>query len=534
MIREPRRLHALRDRIYLIETFAQYVFSAKHTAVVLQHTQKIVAHLCDRFTLTALIPTRKPCERLLDRGLAHGTVITMLTEKLNDAIARGAAEHHDVEQRNAAATVGAEHRHARALAHRIQARHRLLAAARAGHDLAVAIGRDAAHRVMRGRADRYCLFRRVDVQEGVHHVAYAWQTFVDHLFAKVVDLEQHVIAMRPAAAALAHLGRDRAAHHVAARKVLHIGRVALHEAFAVLVDEITALATRAFGNEHALAGDAGRMELEEHHVFERKTGTQHHAHAIAGVDARVGVGAEQAADAARREQGRLCLDHQRLAGLDLEHHRAEDITLVVLDEVYRIKLVEKMRLRADVLLIERVQDRMARAIRRRAGARGLIAAEVLALATEGALIDLAVVEPRERHACVLELHHQARGRSAHVFDRVLVAEVIAALHRVVHVPVPVVRAHVAERGIHAALRRDRVRARRKDLGYDGHRGLRLGQLQRGAQATAARADHQRVEAPPRHCLLYFHHQAPEITCTTHTPIASSAAASATSTVRRTA
>src|SRR3569623_1227768 len=443
----------------------------------------------------------------------------MLTEILNDAIARGAAEHHDVEQRIAAETVGAVHRHARALAHRIQARHRLLDAARAGHDLAVAIGRDAAHRVMRGREHRYCLFRRVDVQEGVHHVAYAGQTVVDHLFAEVVDLELHVIAMRPTAAALAYLGRDRAAHHVATREVLRLGRVALQAAFAVLVDEITALATRAFGNELALAGDAGRMELEELHVFERKTRAQHHAHAVAGVDARVGVGAEQAADAARR---------------DLERHRAEDITLVVLDEVYRIKLVEKMRLRADVLLIERVQDRMARAIRRRAGARGLIAAEVLALATEGALIDLAVVKPRERHACVLELHHQARGRSAHVFDGVLVAEVIAALHRVVLVPVPVVRAHVAERGIHAALRRDRVRARRKDLGYNGHRGLRLGQLQRGAQATAARAAHQRVDAPPRPSLLYFHHQAPEITCTTHTPIASSAAAIATSTVRRTA
>src|SRR3569832_537664 len=291
MIREPRRLHALRDLFYLFETFAQYVFSAKHTAVVLHRTLLIVAHLCERFTLTALIPTRKPCERLLARGHAHGTEITMLTEILNDAIARGAAEHHDVEQRIAAETVGAVHRHARALAHRIQARHRLLDAARAGHDHTVAIGRDAAHRVMRGREHRYCLFRRGDVQEGVHHVAYAGQTFVDHLFAEVVDLEQHVIAMRPTAAALAYLGRDRAAHHVATREVLRLGRVALHEAFAVLVDEITALATRAFGNEHALAGDAGRMELEELHVFERKTRAQHHAHAVAGVDARVCVGA---------------------------------------------------------------------------------------------------------------------------------------------------------------------------------------------------------------------------------------------------
>src|SRR5687767_12968332 len=78
-----------------------------------------------------------------------------------------------------------------------------------------------------------------------------------------------------------------------------------------------------------------------------------------------------------------------------------------------------------------------------------------------ALVDLAVVEPVERHAHVLELDDYLDRLAAHELDRVLVAEVVGALDRVVHVPVPVVRLVVAERRGDPALRRDRVRARRK-------------------------------------------------------------------------
>ena len=62
---------------------------------------------------------------------------------------------------------------------------------------------------------------------------------------------------------------------------------------------------------------------------------------------------------------------------------------------------------------------------------------------------------------MLELVDDLRRHLAHVLDRVLVAEPVRALDRVVHVPEPVVLGHVAERGADAALRRDRVRARRE-------------------------------------------------------------------------
>src|SRR3546814_3552389 len=53
---------------------------------------------------------------------------------------------------------------------------------------------------------------------------------------------------------------------VARREILRRRGIALHEALAFAVGEIAALAARAFGDEHARAVNAGRVELrsEEH------------------------------------------------------------------------------------------------------------------------------------------------------------------------------------------------------------------------------------------------------------------------------
>ena len=64
--------------------------------------------------------------------------------------------------------------------------------------------------------------------------------------------------------------------------------------------------------------------------------------------------------------------------------------------------------------------------------------------------------------------------------RVLVDQVVAALDRVEHVPLPVVLLEVAEGGTHAALRRAGVGAGRVELGED--RGVRTPAL---ASSSAA-------------------------------------------------
>ena len=94
--------------------------------------------------------------------------------------------------------------------------------------------------------------------------------------------------------------------------------------------------------------------------------------------------------------------------------------------------------------------------------RGALAV-FLHVAAERPLIDLPDLGARERHAEMLELDDRRDRLAAHVFDRVLVAEPVRPLDRVVHVPAPVVVAHIAERGGDAALRRDGMAAGREHL-----------------------------------------------------------------------
>ena len=109
----------------------------------------------------------------------------------------------------------------------------------------------------------------------------------------------------PDAAPLADLDGHGARDHVARGQVLGVRGVALHEALAVGVGEVAALAARAFGDEHAGAVDAGRVELHELHVLQRQAGAQHHGVAVARAGVRARAGEIGAAIAAGRQDGLL-------------------------------------------------------------------------------------------------------------------------------------------------------------------------------------------------------------------------------------
>src|SRR5229473_349413 len=99
-----------------------------------------------------------------------------------------------------------------------------------------------------------------------------------------------MILVRTTAAALADLDRHRPADHIARREVLGVRGIALHEALALAVGQIAALAARALGYEAPGAIDPGRVELDELHVLQRQSGAQHHRVAVAGAGMRRGAG----------------------------------------------------------------------------------------------------------------------------------------------------------------------------------------------------------------------------------------------------
>ncbi len=269
--------------------------------------------------------------------------------------------------------------------------------------------------------------------------------------------------------------------------------VALHEALAGRVREIPALAARAFRDQHARAVDTGRVELHELHVLQREARACDHGVAVTRAGMRRGAGEVGAAVAARRQHRLLGAEAVQRAVFEAERDHAADTAVLVPDEVDREVLDEELRRVPERLTVERVQDGVPRTVGRRARAlRRRAPAVVGGHAAERTLIDAAVFRAAERHAVVLEFVDRVRCVAAEVLDRVLVAEPVGTLDGIVHVPLPAVGSHVADRGGDAALRRDRMRARREHFGHAGRLEAGLRAAERRPEARAAGAHHDHV------------------------------------------
>src|SRR5690606_38483674 len=123
--------------------------------------------------------------------------------------------------------------------------------------LAMNVGGDATHHVMAGRDDRYRRNHRIDVGKGLGQLADTGQTAVQHVFTEVIELEQDVILVRTTAVAGDHFLDHGTGDHVAAGQILGVGRIALHEALAMHVDQVTTLAAATFGHQYAGTGNTG-------------------------------------------------------------------------------------------------------------------------------------------------------------------------------------------------------------------------------------------------------------------------------------
>ena len=92
------------------------------------------------------------------------------------------------------------------------------------------------------------------------------------------------------------------------------------------------------------------------------------------------------------------------------------------------------------------------------GASGLATLTViLGLATKGTLVNTTLFRTGERQAHVFQLKHRLGTFATHIFDGVLVADIVGALDCVIHVPAPViVGVSAGDRTGNATLCGDRV------------------------------------------------------------------------------
>src|ERR1700719_1917349 len=321
------------------------------------------------------------------------------------------------------------------------------------------IVRDAAHVVMRGRQYRDRLARPLDPGKDLGGFGSAGKPQMQHVGIEVLEMQQNVIALRPAAAALADLDRHGAGDHVARRKIFGRRRIALHEALAFGIRQIAALAAGSLGDQAAGAVNAGRMTLDELHVLQWQSGAQCHGIAVAGADMRLGRRKISAAAAARRQHDDLRPEQMQRAVFEPPCHDPTALVFIH-DQVEHDVLDEELGVVLEALLVKGMEHRMSRPVSGGAGALGQSLAPLHGMAAKRPLIEQAVLGSREWPPEMLELDDRFHGIAAHEFDRVLVAEPVGPLDGVVHVPAPVVLAHIPERRADAALRRDGMAAGR--------------------------------------------------------------------------
>ncbi len=226
------------------------------------------------------------------------------------------------------------------------------------------------------------------------------------------------------------------------------------------------------------------MELHELHVLERNADAQRHRRAVAGARIRVRRRAVLPSGSAGREDDGLAADRLQPA---VQQIPADDTlaAAVVDDELPREELLVHLDVALAHLLVQHLDEHVAGDVggvdraRRPGGA-------------ERALREPAVLVAREEAAPVLELVDVARSLTREDLDRVLVAEVVGALHGVERVTLGTVVGRIPERGVDAALRRSRVGAGRMQL--RDHHDVGTGVVRRdsGAHAGAAGTHHQDV------------------------------------------
>ena len=257
-----------------------------------------------------------------------------------------------------------------------------------------------------------------------------------------------------------------------------------HEAIAVRVAQVRALAAAALGDQHAVRLQRRRVELHELHVLERHARPPGHRHAVARAGVGVGRAVVHAPHAAGGEDRVVRGDAVHAAADDVPGQHA-DAAAAVDREVEREELLVDRHLVLQQLLVEHVDQHVARdvgGVDRARRARG----------AERALRDAAVGEAREHRAHVLELVDVARRLGAHDLDRVLVAQVVRALDGVERVDLGAVLGGVAERGVDAALGGAGVGARRMQLRDDRDVGAGALGFDGSAHAGKARTDHHNV------------------------------------------
>ena len=157
------------------------------------------------------------------------------------------------------------------------------------------------------------------------------------------------------------------------------------------------------------------MKLHELQILQWEPGTQHHRIAVTGTDVRRRAGEIGAAITTRRKNHRVAMKAVHAAFRQVQRDDAPAFAILH-DEVDSEILYKELGIVFQRLLIERVQHRVTRTIRRRTGSLCRPLAKFGCHSTERALINPSVVCARERYAVMFQFQDRCGCLSAHVCD----------------------------------------------------------------------------------------------------------------------
>ena len=355
-------------------------------------------------------------------------------------------------------------------------------------DLAPEGGGNPPHGVVGGGHHRHRLLQGVHPQVDAAELGDVGKLLLDDLRGQVGEVQEHVVLLGAHPPALPHLQVHGPGDHVPGGQVLDGGGVALHEALPRGVPQDAPFPPGPLGEEDAQGVKPRGVELVELHVLERKPLAVEDGLQVPGEGVGVGGHLVDAAKAPRGDDDGLGLEEVQFSRGQLVGHQTLGHP-VLNDDIGDVELVVEGDVVLHALLVKGLEDHVPGAVGGvgRPVHRGL--APVLGVAAKSALGDLAVGEPVKGKAHVLQLQDRLDHLLGEDLGGILVGEVVPSLHRVEHVPLPVVLLHVAQGCPYPALGRARVAPGGVKLADHRHIRTFPGRIKGGGKARPACTHH---------------------------------------------
>ena len=236
-----------------------------------------------------------------------------------------------------------------------------------------------------------------------------------------------------------------ARNHVTRSQVFHCRCITLHEAFAIAVEQNTTLTAHTFSNQHARTCHTCWVELPEFHVFQRNACTRRHTQAIACVHKGIGRRSVNTATTTGCKQHCFGMQDEHFTCFHFQSSHTNHITVFITDQVQCHPFHKELGMGTNVLLVQSVQHGMTCTVGHSTSAFNRAFTMLSSMTTEWTLVDFAAFYAVKRHTHVFQFDNGFRCCTGHEFDGILVAQPVRTFNGIVHVPIPTVFLHIAQR-----------------------------------------------------------------------------------------